>query len=243
MTGLEIAALISAIAGAGMQYKASQDAQERQRREIAASLEAQRKLQMEAEAKAMGAAKTYETPKRAAEQEQIATEIEQSLIQPVSESQAIRSQQQTTQGDVSDAYTTAKAKSDLETVKSAEQLARLLGKTTSASRLRMNEGVRLMDTGQAVDQLASFSRGRYGADDIAIKQAGMLDPALVGIGEALQGIGMAGIMSGPSVQGSTFSIGAAPLGENASASIGVGLKEGMGVGLKAPSNWASSFVK
>ena len=46
--------------------------------EIEASLESQRKLQMEAEAKAMGTAKTYETPKRAAEQEQLAASIEQS---------------------------------------------------------------------------------------------------------------------------------------------------------------------
>lgn len=179
-----------------MQYKASTDAQERQQREIAASLESQRKLQMEAEAKAMGAAKTYETPKRAAEQEQLAANIEQSLIQPVSESQAIRAEQSTTQGNVSSDYTTAKAKSDLETVKQAEQLARLLGKTTSAGRLRMNEGIRLMDTGQDVDRLASFSRGQSGADNIAIQQAGLVDPGQVFLGSLLQTAGTAGLMSG-----------------------------------------------
>lgn len=213
MDPFTIAALVAAVAGAGMQYKASQDAQERQRREIAASLEAQRKLQMEAEAKAMGAAKTYETPKRAAEQEQIATEIEQSLIQPVSESQAIRAQQSTTQGNVSDAYTTAKAKSDLETVKQAEQLARLLGKTTSASRLRMNEGIRLMDTGQDVDRIANFSRGRSGADNIAIQQAGLVDPGQVFLGQLLQSAGTAGLMGGGSTGASAAELNAA----NASA--------------------------
>ena len=196
MDPFTIAALVAAVAGAGMQYKASTDAQERQQREIAASLESQRKLQMEAEAKAMGTAKTYETPKRAAEQEQLAADIEQSLITPVSESQAIRAQQSTTQGNVSSDYTTAKAKSDLETVKQAEQLARLLGKTTSAGRLRMNEGVRLMDTGQDVDRLASFSRGQSGADNIAIQQAGLVDPGQVFLGQLLQSAGTAGMMSG-----------------------------------------------
>jgi hypothetical protein len=196
MDPITIAALAAMVAGAGIQYKASSDAQERQRREIEASLAAQRELQMEAEKKAMGAAAEFETPKRAAEQQQLAADIEQSLIQPVSESQAIRAQQQTTQGDVSDEYTTAKAKSDLETVKQAEQLARLLGKTTSAGRLRMNEGIRLMDAGQEVDQLAGFSRGRAGADNIAIQQAGQVSPGSVLAGQLLMAAGSAGLMSG-----------------------------------------------
>jgi len=236
MDPFTIAALVAAVAGAGMQYKASTDAQERQQREIAASLEAQKKLQMEAEAKAMGAAKTYETPKRAAEQEQLATEIEQSLIQPVSESQAIRAQQQTTQGDVSDDYTTAKAASDLETVKQAEQLARLLGKTTSASRLRMNEGIRLMDTGQAVDQLGNFSRGQQGADNIAINQAGQVDPGQMFLGSLLQSAGSAGMMygGGAPASKSAFELGPMSLSSNPNAALGAGLKPGMGVGLKAP---------
>lgn len=196
MDPITIAALVAMVAGAGVQYKASSDAQERQRREIAASLEAQRELQMQAEQKAMGAAKEFETPKRAAEQQQLATDIEQSLITPVSESQAIRAEQQTTQGDVSDEYTAAKAASDLETVKQAEQLARLLGKTTSAGRLRMNEGIRLMDTGQDVDRLASFSRGQSGADNIAIQQAGQVSPGSVLAGQLLMAAGSAGLMSG-----------------------------------------------
>lgn len=196
MDPITIAALAAMVAGAGIQYKASTDAQERQQREIMASLEAQRALQMEAEKKAMGAAAEFETPKRAAEQQQIAADIEQALIQPVSESQAIRAEQSTTQGNVSDEYTTAKAKSELETVKQAEQLARLLGKTTSAGRLRMNEGIRLMDTGQDVDRLAGFSRGQAGADNIAIQQAGQVSPGSVLAGQLLMAAGSAGLMSG-----------------------------------------------
>lgn len=203
MDPITIAALAAMVAGAGIQYKASTDAQERQQREIMASLEAQRALQMEAEKKAMGAAAEFETPKRAAEQQQIAADIEQALIQPVSESQAIRAEQSTTQGNVSDEYTTAKAKSELETVKQAEQLARLLGKTTSAGRLRMNEGIRLMDTGQDVDRLAGFSRGQAGADNIAIQQAGQVSPGSVLAGQLLMAAGSAGLMSGGGAAGKT----------------------------------------
>lgn len=242
MDPITIAALVAAVAGAGIQYKASQDAQKRQREEIARSLEAQRELQMQAEKKAMDAATGYETPKRAAEQQQLAQDIEQSLIQPVSESQAIRAEQQTTQGDVSDDYQTAKAAADLETMKSAEQLARLLGKTTSASRLRMNEGIRLMDTGQAVDQLNSFSRGRSGADNIAIQQAGLVDPGQVFLGSLLQTAGTAGLMAGGSAaaSGSTGTGLKATTGEGMnlfapSGGAGLKLSGGSGIGLKAPS--------
>jgi hypothetical protein len=239
MDPITIAALVAAVAGAGIQYKASSDAQERQRREIAASLQAQRELQMQAEKKAMDAASGYETPKRAAEQEQLAADIEQSLIQPVSESQAIRAQQQTTQGDVSGDYATAKAAADLETMKQAEQLARLLGKTTSASRLRMNEGIRLMDTGQAVDQLAGFSRGRQGADNIAIQQAGLVDPGQVFLGSLLQSAGSAGLMAGGGSAAASGTGLKATAGEGMNLfapSGGMGLKMtgGSGIGLKAP---------
>lgn len=191
---------------------------------------------MEAEKKAMGAAAEYETPKRAAEQQQLASEIEQSLIQPVSESQAIRAQQQTTQGDVSSEYSTAKAASDLETMKQAEQLARLLGKTTSAGRLRLNEGIRLMDTGQAVDQLGNFSRGRQGADNIAIQQAGNVDPGQMFLGSLLQSAGTAGLSAGGSAASAGGGLNASPgTGMNLFAPTGgAGLKLSGGIGMKAP---------
>jgi len=238
MDPITIAALVAAISGAGLQYKASSDAQARQRREIAASLEAQRELQMQAEEKALGAAAEYETPKRAAEQQQIASDIEQSLIAPVSESQAIRAEQQTTQGDVSGDYTTAKAASELETVKQAQRLAQLLGKTTSAGRLRLNEGIRLMDAGQAVDQLGSFSRGRQGADNIAIQQAGNVDPGQMFLGSLLQSAGTAGLMAGAptgEVAGTGLKASAGEGMNLFAPSGGAGLRMGGGVGLKAPS--------
>ncbi len=243
MTGLEIAALAAMIAGAGVQYKASSDAQRRQREEIARSLASQRELQMQAEKKALDTAQTYDPGLRTAEQEQIATDIEQSLITPVSESQTIRAQQATTQGDVSDDYTQAKATADLNTIKQAEQLARLLGKTTSASRLRMNEGIRLMDAGQAVDQLNSFSRGQQGADNIAIQQAGLVDPGMTFAGSLLQTAGSAGLMAGagkPASTGTTYSLSPSALGANPSATIGTGLKPGMTMGLK-PNSFVSAF--
>lgn len=198
MDPITIASLVAMFAGSAMQYKAAQDAQERQNAAIREGLQRQRDLQIQAEQKAMGTAREFNTEDRRTEQTQIADQISQELLTPVSESQAIRSQQQTTQGNVSGDYTTAKAASDVASLKAAEQLARLLGKSTSANRLRMNEGIRLMDAGQAIDQLGSFSRGNQGADQIAIQVAGRPDAGLQFGGSVLQGIGSAGLMGGGS---------------------------------------------
>ena len=229
MDPFSIAALVAAVVGAGVQYKAQTDAAERQQREIAASLLKQDEYSRKAEKKALDTAQTYSTDKRMAEQDQLATEIEQSLIQPVAESQAIRNQQTTTQGDVSQDYTAAKARSELETMKQAEGLARLLGKTSSANRLRLNEGVRLMDAGMDVDRLGNFARGQYGADQIAIQQAGNPNAGQMFLGSVLQGLGSAGMAYGGSMGTAAGAGSAAAAGGNA----GQGLKLGStGIGLK-----------
>lgn len=207
MDPITIASLIAMVAGSAMQYKAAQDAQERQNAAIREGLQRQRDLQMQAEQKAMDTAREYGTEDRKTEQTQLAEQITQELVTPVSESQAIRAQQQTTQGNVSDDYSTAKAASDVQSLKAAEQLARLLGKSTSANRLRMNEGIRLMDTGQAIDQLGSFSRGNQAADQIAIEVAGRPDAGMQFGGSILQGLGTAGMIGG----GSTGSVTGADL--------------------------------
>lgn len=234
MDPFSIAALVAMIGGAGLQYKASSDAAKRQQAEIQRSLQAQRALQQKAEGQALDRAADYETPKRAAEQAQLAEEITTNLMAPVSESQAIRAQQQTTQGNVSNDYDRAKTASDLKTMQDAQNLARLLGKTSSAGRLRLNEGIRLMDTGIDIGTLQNFSRGQQGADNIAIQAAGRVDPGKVLLGSLLQAAGTAGMMYGGSAAGGNAAQGLDP---NAA---GMGLRSGGGTGLK-PTGMAGWF--
>lgn len=241
MTGLEIAALVAMIAGAAVQYKAQTDAQERQQAEIRRALDAQEKLQREAEEKALSSASKFAPKDRIAEQAQISEQISTELMAPVSESQAIRSEQQTTQGNVSDDYTTAKATSDLNSIKAAEQLARLLGKTTSANRLRMNEGIRLMDTGQAIDQLNSFSRGQSRADEIAINQAGQINPGQMFVGSVLQSVGGAGLMSGAGKAGTVTAADAAAANATADPIATLNASKGWTGG--SNSSWLDAFKK
>lgn len=238
ISGTTYAALAAMIAGAAVQYKASADAQKRQQAEIRAGLASQRELQMQAEQKALGAAEKFATPERKAEQQQIEDTITQELIAPVSESQTIRAGQQTTQGNVSSDYKTAKAASDINAMKAAESLARMMGKTSSANRLRMNEGIRLADTGMDIDRLAGFSRGQAGADQIATQQAGLVDPGMMFAGSLLQSAGSAGLMAGAG--GATGK--AAGSGLQGSTGAGTSLfNETGGMGLKMNGAATSGF--
>lgn len=196
MDPLTIAALAAVIGGAGLQYKAQIDAANARNREIQQSLMNQRRLQLQAEQKALETAQTFNTPDRMKDQAALEQTIEQGLMQPVSDSQAIRAQQTTTQGNVSDDYQMAKAASDAAVLKDAHMLAKLMSKTTGANRLRMNEGLRMMDASMDIDRLANFSRGQGEADKIAIEVAGRPDAGMQLAGGLLQGVGSVGLMGG-----------------------------------------------
>lgn len=191
MDPFSIAALVATVAGAAVQHKAATDAQKRQQDSINQGLMRQRDLQRQAEKTALDAAQQYETPKRQEQQQQLAEEITQNLIAPVSESQAVRAAQQTTQGEVSGDYNRSKAAADLETVKQAEALARLLGKSSSAGRLRMGEGINMMDTQLAMNQLNRTSQGEQQVANINTQLAGQVDPGSNFLGSLLQAGGTA----------------------------------------------------
>ena len=196
MEPFSIAALVAMLAGAAVQYQAQVDAQNAQQEAIRNSLNAQEELQREAEQKAMKTAETFNPLDRIKQQAELESQITDNLITPVSGSQTARADKATAEGNISEDYTVAKAKADTNTLKSAEALARLLGKTSSANRLRLEEGIRLMDTGQQLGMLNNFSQGQKAADSIAIQQAGMVDPGMVLAGSLLQAAGSAGMMYG-----------------------------------------------
>lgn len=239
MDPFTIAALVAMVAGAGVQYKASTDAQKRQQAEIRTSLASQKELQQKAEKRALDTAATFDTPKRAEEQAIIADELTQEMMVPVSESQNIRAEQQTTQGNVSGDYTTAKAASDVNAMKTAQSLAKLLGKSSSANRLRMNEGIRVLDAGQDIDRLGGFSRGQAGADGVAVQQAGQVDPGMVLAGSLLQSAGSAGLMYG----GGGAAGSGATSGVKASTGSGTQLFQPTGGGMGLNMTGASSGFK
>lgn len=246
MDPVTIGALVAMVAGAGMQYKASNDAAKRQAAETRAALARQAELQKQAEAKALGQAKEFNTNDRAAAQDQIAQELTQEFIKPVESAQQINAAQSTTQGAVSNDYTTAKAKSNAETMKAAEFVARLLGKTTAAGRLRNNEAIRMADTASGIDRLGNFSRGQAGADQIAIHAAGRPDAGMQLAGGLLSAAGAAGLsgaFSGAKAAGGTGVGATASTAGSVSAPIAANTTGGIGftgagrVGARIPASF------
>lgn len=245
MEPLSIAALVAMLAGAAVQYQAQVEAQDAQQAAIRNSLDAQERLQREAEQKAMKTAETFNPLDRMKQQAELETQITDSLITPVASSQSTRADAAGAEGNVSEDYTLAKAKADTNTLKSAEALARLLGKTSSANRLRLEEGVRLMDTGQQLGMLNNFSQGQKGADSIAIQQAGMVDPGMVLAGSLLQAAGSAGLMYGGGSAANAAKTGTTTAAGATGASSGLasnGMNAAADFKSYAPSSGSSSWL-
>lgn len=245
MEPFSIAALVAMLAGAAVQYQAQVDAQNAQQEAIRNSLEAQDKLQREAETKAMKTAETFNPLDRIKQQAELESQITDNLITPVSGSQTARADKATAEGNISEDYTVAKAKADTNTLKSAEALARLLGKTSSANRLRLEEGIRLMDTGQQLGMLNNFSQGQKAADSIAIQQAGMVDPGMVLAGSLLQAAGSAGMMYGGGSAANAAKTGTTTATGATGASSGLasnGMNLASDFKTYAPSGGSSSWV-
>ena len=245
MEPFSIAALVAMLAGAAVQYQAQVDAQNAQQEAIRNSLNAQEELQREAEQKAMKTAETFNPLDRIKQQAELESQITDNLITPVSGSQTARAGKATAEGNISEDYTVAKAKADTNTLKSAEALARLLGKTSSANRLRLEEGIRLMDTGQQLGMLNNFSQGQKAADSIAIQQAGMVDPGMVLAGSLLQAAGSAGMMYGGGSAANAAKTGTTTATGATGASSGLasnGMNLASDFKTYAPSGGSSSWV-
>lgn len=227
MTGLEIAALVAMIAGTGLQYKANTDAQKRRTQETLASMARQDDLNRKAEKTAIDASQEYQSDKRTVAQDQIAEQLTEGYIAPVKSANEINASQTTTQGAVSNDYTTAKAKSEVELMKNAEALARLFGKVGSANNLRQNEAIRMGDTAATVGKFGNFAQGQAGADRIAIDNAGTPSAGMQLAGGLLSAAGAYGLASGAgaAAKGATAAPNM-PLGSGMTAPINTGIGQG-----------------
>lgn len=221
MGPLTIGALIAMIAGAGVQYETTKKAQKDQAKAIESSLERQRVIRERAEKNALELAKTFAPAEREKAQAQIENQMAADFEAPVSESAAIRAEQNTTQGNVSGEYSTAKAASEVETLKSASMLARLLAKTNSARRLRIDEADRFADGANRASLLGNFSEGTRRVDDLGIQVAGQPNAEKMLVGSLLQSAGTAGLM----------------YGAGAGAGAGGGADYGLGSASKAANPW------
>lgn len=215
--------LLAMIGGTAMQMKSSSDAHKRQQQAMAESMRRQREYQMQAEQRAREASDGFDPNKREQDQSQIAEQVEQNLIKPVAETQAANDINSRATGNVSDDYNTAKTAASLNQLKNAEALARLLGKTTSAARLRQGEAINMGNAASDINRINGFARRQYDTDQLGIASAGVENPWMQGAGQLLSNAGNLGMMSGgmDSLKGSIGKLfggkGAAPIDSMAEA--------------------------
>lgn len=207
MDPLTIGSIIAAIGGAFLQNQAQQQAASRQQEAIRAENERQRQFQMQAEQAALNRVEDYQPEQRQDRQKQIEQQVTDTLIQPVQEAMPAMQDQAAVQGNVSSDYTTARAKSQSEQMNAANELARIMGKITGAGRLRQDEALKMMQTGQNIDMLKSFAAGSQQAGGIEAQAAGVPDGGMTLAGGLLQTLGSVGLAKGLSGAGGAAKAG------------------------------------
>jgi len=196
MSFIAVVSTIVSIVGAAAQQQAARDAARRQRQQIQAELQRQQQFQRQAEKATLDRVQDFESDSRQARQQQIEEQVTDDLLQPVQQAQPAMQAQSAVQGNVSQDYTAARAQSQAEQMRSAEALARIMGRITGANRLRQNEALAMMATGQQIDGLKNFSQGSQAVNQLEVQQAGVPDGGLTLAGGLMQTLGSIGLTQG-----------------------------------------------
>lgn len=216
MTGLEIGAIIAAIVGAAMQTSASYTANKRAQAALQDAMWQLNEDGKKINEKIVEGAGEFEHDKRAVQQQDIAKQVSDEIKSNVAESQTMRDESQTVQGNVSDDYTQARSASQALTADKASAFADLVGKIRSAAQLRQNEGFGLMKTGQEVDKLARNARGNWQVGQARVDDAAHSRDGLKAAGQLVSALGS---IMGMGAMGQAMSAGASA-GSAASGSVG-----------------------
>ena len=142
------------------------------------------------------ATKDMDATKRYEQQQEIAKNVSDDLKENVAESQALRNESQTVQGNVSNDYTAARQAANEKTMATSNAFADLVGKIRSAAQLRQNEGINLTRAGQKVDQLARDARGNWQVGQVRVNDALHSKDDLKAAGAIIQAIGSVASMAG-----------------------------------------------
>jgi len=194
MDPLTIAALIAMIASAGMQYSNQRSASKRANEETMRALENQRQLQMQAEKTALDNADNFNEEARQDRMENTQQVLEQEFSRPAISAQQINQRAATTRGNVSDDYAQTKASTDANTMRLAQDYARLFSTIRSGQNLRRDEGFGMADAASNIGRLQSFSRGQQQVDDLKIRNAAQPNAAVGLVSNILGAAGSAGMM-------------------------------------------------
>ena len=191
MTGLEIAAIIAMVAGTAMQQYSQYSANKAAQKQLNQAM-----YQLDKDGKKITdvideSAQDFEHDKRAAQQQELAQKVSDEIKGNVAESQALRNESQSVQGNVSNDYLTAREAANDKTMAASNAFADLVGKIRSAAQLRQIEGIGLMKTGQKVDQYARDARGNWQVGQARVNDALHSKDGLMAAGQIVSALGAA----------------------------------------------------
>ena len=191
MTGLEIGAIIAAVAGAAMQQYANYSANKAAQAKLNDAM-----YQLNDDGKKINdviaeATKDMDAGKRYEQQQEIAKNVSDDLKSNVAESQALRNESQAVQGNVSNDYAAARQAANEKTMATSNAFADLVGKIRSAAQLRQNEGINLTRAGQKVDQIAREARGNWQVGQVRVNDALHSKDGLKAAGQIVSALGAA----------------------------------------------------
>ena len=193
---LALAGLIATVAGTGMQMMQAQQNARNVRR--ASEEAARRQLEYSNQAGQVAAQRAQEmnTEARQNDQAQIADEMYQDFIAPVTASLTESADRVATQGVVSDDYTKARDAANKATLADAESLSNLYAKQLSAGRLRQNEAFKNADTASQIGLLQNFAAGDQKVGEMKMQEAANNVGALGTLGSLATGLGTIGMTMG-----------------------------------------------
>ena len=219
-----IVGLIMAIVGAATQMYASNQANKAAQARMNEGYMQLRDSQDKINQKIAEATENYQTNNRentqAAEAERIASDIKTD----VSESQAIRDAQQTTEGNVSSDYEAARAAASQKTSDEMNAFADLLGKIRSAGTLRQKEGFNTARIGQDIQFLGRNAQGNMMVTQDEAQQALHSYDGLANFGKLVGAVGSV-ISMGAGAAGA----GAGTAGTTASTEVATGAANSIGM--------------
>lgn len=211
MTGLEIAAIISMIAGSGMQMYATDRASKKQQQEALISQQRQLAERNQATEAAKRRASDFDPTQRQQNQQEIQQDLtgkfDQQVSQPQITAQGTQIGSTIPNSGGSTDYLVSKAREEAKAKASLHGLAALMGRIGSANELRRKEAVGIGDTAGEIGRIQNGANNIAAIDQIGIGAAGRPSLGLQLAGAALSAYG-SGTLAGAGVgKGST---GAAP---------------------------------
>lgn len=193
----DIGSLIAMIGGAYMKNRAQNKAFDQQKQAAQAAQMRQMQARDEAAAVAVRQAAQFAPEQRQVQQQQIQQDLtgqlDQQVAQPQITAQGVQVGATLPAGAGSTEYLTTKAKEQAKSTASLRELAALMGRIGSASELRRNEGVGMVDAGGEIGRIQTSANNTGGIDQIGIQGAGQPNIGALIAGEALSAYGANGM--------------------------------------------------